>query len=172
MRVNQYIAFMRFCILTNLRKENRNMAVKGISTYQTYLMYSTSTGSGATFTKLIDITSFPDLIPPKERIDITSLSDYMRTYINGIGDTSEMSFGANYTPENYAKVVELEGHDYQYAVWFGATGSAGDEQEDGHLGKFTWSGDISAGISGGGVNEAVGMTVNCTPSTPIVFSTT
>ena len=51
-------------------------AVKGISTYQTYLMYRTTTSDS--YTKLIDITNFPDLIPPKERIDITSLSDYMR----------------------------------------------------------------------------------------------
>ena len=144
--------------------------VKGISTYQTYLMYRTSTTD--TFAKVIDITSFPDLIPPKERIDITSLSDYMRVYINGVGDTSEMSFGANYTPDNYSTIVDLEGHVYEYAVWFGATGSAGSETPDGHMGKFTWTGDISAGISGGGVNEAVGMTINCTPATVIVFSTT
>lgn len=50
--------------------------LKGISTYQTYLMYRTTTSGD--YSKLIDITSFPDLIPPKERIDITSLSDYMR----------------------------------------------------------------------------------------------
>ena len=145
-------------------------SVKGISTYQTYLMYRTSI-SGE-YAKLIDITSFPDLIPPKERIDITSLSDYMRTYINGIGDTSEFQFGANYTPENYAKVTDLEGTVYDYAVWFGATGEQGSETPDGHMGKFAWSGDISAGISGGGVNEAVGMTVNCTPSTVISYSST
>ena len=145
-------------------------SVKGISTYQTYLMYrTTSTGD---YAKLIDITSFPDLIPPKERIDITSLSDYMRTYINGIGDTSEFQFGANYTPENYAKVTNLEGTVYDYAVWFGASGEQGSEVPDGHMGKFAWSGDISAGISGGGVNEAVGMTVNCTPSTVISYSST
>lgn len=89
-----------------------------------------------------------------------------------MGDTSEMSFGANYTPESYETIVDLEGHVYEYAVWFGATGSAGDEIPDGHMGKFTWTGDISAGISGGGVNEAVGMTINCTPATVIVFSTT
>ena len=145
-------------------------AVKGISTYQTYLMYRTT--SNGDYAKLIDITSFPDLVPPKERIDITSLSDYMRTYINGIGDTSEMSFNANYTPANYQAVNDLEGHQYDYAVWFGATGSAGSETPDGHMGKFAWTGDISAGISGGGVNEAVGMTINCTPSTVVVFSTT
>ena len=146
-------------------------ALKGISTYQTYLMYRTST-SQQNWGKVIDITSFPDLIPPKDRIDITSLSDYMRVYIQGIGDTSEFSFGANYTPQNYQTIVNLEGHQYEYAVWFGANGEAGSETPDGHNGKFTWTGEISAGINGGGVNEAVGMTINATPSTVVVFSTT
>ena len=145
-------------------------AVKGISTYQTYLMYRTTTNGS--YQKLIDITSFPDLIPPKERIDITSLSDYMRVYINGVGDTAEQNYGANYTPENFSKVNALEGHQYEYALWFGASGSQGSEVPDGHYGKFSWTGDISAGISGGGVNEAVGMTINCTPATVITFSTT
>ena len=93
-------------------------------------------------------------------------------YINGIGDTSEFSFGANYTPSNFAAVNALEGKSAYYAVWFGATGDAGSETPDGHNGKFAWTGDISAGISGGGVNEAVGMTINCTPSTVVVFSST
>lgn len=145
-------------------------AVKGISTYQTYLMYRSTTNG--TFAKVIDITSFPDLIPPKDRIEITSLSDYMRIYIQGIGDTSEFQFGANYTPENYQKIVELENNQYEYAVWFGASGDAGSEIPDGHNGKFTWTGELSAGISGGGVNEAVGMTINATPSSVVIFSTT
>lgn len=140
-------------------------AVKGISTYQTYLMYRTTTAG--TYQKVIDITSFPDLIPPKERIDITSLSDYMRVYINGVGDTAEQTYGANYTPENYAKVTGLEGHQYDYALWFGASGSQGSEVPDGHYGKFEWTGDISAGINGGGVNEGVGMTITVTPSTVV-----
>ena len=150
------------------------MAVaKGISTYQTYLMYNSNSGATAAstgWTKVIDITSFPDLIPPKDRIDITSLSDYMRVYIQGIGDTSEFSFGANYTPGNYQAVVNLEGHQYTYGVFFGASGNPGAEQVDGHNGKFVWTGEISAGINGGGVNEAVGMTINCTPSTVVVYS--
>ena len=139
--------------------------IQGISTYQTYLMYRTTT-SGSYY-KLIDITNFPDLIPPKERIDITTLSDYMRKYINGIGDTAEQTYGANYTPANYAAVSALEGHQYDYALWFGASGEQGSEVPDGHLGKFEWTGDISAGVNGGGVNEAVGMTITCTPSTVI-----
>ena len=96
----------------------------------------------------------------------------MRVYINGIGDTAEQSYGANYTPANYSAVKALEGHQYEYAVWFGASGNEGSEIPDGHMGKFSWTGDISAGVSGGGVNEAVGMTVTCTPSTVITYSST
>ena len=90
-------------------------------------------------------------------------------YIQGIGDTSEFQFGANYTPDNYAAIVALEGKQYEYAVWFGASGTSGSETPDGHNGKFEWTGDVSAGISGGGVNEAVGMTISCTPATVVVY---
>ena len=147
-------------------------SAKGISTYQTYLMCSTSTSALTSSDKLIDITSFPDLIPPRDRIDITSLSDYMRVYIQGIGDTSEFSFGANYTPANYSAVEAVKGKQCYCAVWFGASGDEGSEVPDGHNGKFSWTGEISAGISGGGVNEAVGMTVNATPSTVVTYSST
>lgn len=140
--------------------------LRGISTYQTYLMYRTS--ASGEYQKLVDITSFPDLLPPNDRIDVTTLSDYMRVYINGIRDTAEQTYGANYTPENYQAVSELEDHQYEYALWFGATGAQGSEVPDGHLGKFEWTGDISAGINGGGVNEAVGMTITVTPSTVVV----
>lgn len=138
---------------------------QGISTYQTYLMYRSSTSG--TFAKVADITSFPDLIPTPERIDITTLSDYMRKYIKGIGDSGEMSFGANYTPENFQAVNNLSDHQYEYAVWFGASGNAGSEVPDGHYGKFSWTGDISASVNGGGVNEAVGMTITAIPSSVI-----
>ncbi len=140
-------------------------SVQGISTYQTYLMVKTT--SAGSYEKVVDITSFPDLIPPNERIDITTLSDAMRKYIKGIGDTSEQTYGANYTPENYAAVEDLADHQYDYALWFGASGSAGSEVPDGHNGKFEWTGDISVGINGGSVNEAVGMTITCVPSTVI-----
>lgn len=135
--------------------------VQGISTYQTYLMYKTS--SSGTYAKLIDITSFPDLIPAPQRIDITTLSDKMRKYIQGIGDTSEMTFGANYTPANFKAVNDLNGNQYWYAVYFGASG----DTPDGHNGIFEWQGDVSASVNGGGVNAAVGMTVTAVPSTVI-----
>lgn len=138
---------------------------QGISTYQTYLMVK-KTVAGS-YEKVVDITSFPDLIPPNERIDITTLSDAMRKYIKGIGDTSEQNYGANYTPENFQAVNELADNQYDYALWFGATGDPGSEVPDGHNGKFEWTGDISASVNAGAVNEAVGMTITCVPSTII-----
>ena len=135
--------------------------VRGISTYQTYLMYRTT--SAASYSKLVDITSVPDLIGTPEKIDITSLSDSQRVYIPGIQDRDDMTFNCNYTAENYTAVHDCEGHVYEYAVWFGGSGTT----PDGSKGKFEWEGDIRAGVSGGGVNEAVVMTVTCTPSTPV-----
>lgn len=143
--------------------------VRGISTYKTYLMYRTTTT--ATYAKVVDITSFPDLIGTPERIDITTLSDAQRVYIPGIQDREDMTFNCNYTVANFTAVHALEGHTYEYALWFGATGDVGSETPDGSYGKFEWTGDVRAGVTGGGVNEAVGMTVTCTPSTPVVFST-
>ena len=144
--------------------------VRGIATYKTYMMYRTnSTGSWG---KVVDITSFPDLIGTPERIDITSLSDAQRVYIAGIQDREDMTFNCNYTAQNFSDVHALEGHNYNYAVWFGATGDVGSEIPTGSDGKFEWWGDIRAGVTGGGVNEAVGMTVTCTPSTVITFSST
>lgn len=142
--------------------------VRGISTYKTYLMHTTT--SGGTYSKLLDITSFPDLIGTPERIDITSLSDNMRVYIAGIADLDEMTFNANYTPTAFAAVKALQGKQEYYAVWFGASTSNNVDTPDGSLGKFSWVGDIAPGVTGGGVNEAVGMTVTCTPSTPITFT--
>ena len=56
-----------------------------INTYGTYLMHSTD---GTTYTKLIDIKDYPDLIEPPDNLDATTLSDDMRVYIPGIKDNS------------------------------------------------------------------------------------
>ena len=135
--------------------------VRGISTYQTYLMYRTNTS--ASYAKVIDITNFPDLIGTPERIDITSLSDGQRVYIPGISDREDMTFNANYTADNFKAVKALENNQYYYALYFGSTGAEG---------IFEWTGDVRAGVTGGGVNEAVGMTVTCTPSTEVIFKET
>lgn len=127
------------------------------STYKTYLMHKATT-SATEYTKLIDIKSFPDLGGTPERLDATTLSDPMRVYIEGIQDTEELTFEANYSLADFKKIQALAGQVLPFAVFLG------DEGADG---KFGWNGTISVKITGGAVNEVVGMTITCTPNTVI-----
>ena len=115
-------------------------------------------GTGNTFTKLIDIKDFPDLGGAPEMLETTTLSDAMQTYIEGIQSADALEFTANYTKEDYEKLVALKGKDESFAVFFGA---------DGANGTFYFKGYLSARVNGGGVNEVVGMTISIAPSTAI-----
>lgn len=135
------------------------------STYGVYLMYK-STDTATEYTKLCDIKSYPDLGGSPERLDATTLSDGMRVYIEGIQDTEEMTFDANYDKAKYSTIKALEGKVVPTAVYFGhdSTGSP-----DGSDGKFTWNGTINVHVTGGQVNEVAGMQITCTPNTVITM---
>lgn len=127
-----------------------------ISTYGISLMFKETAES--TYAKLIDIKDFPDLGGAPEMLETTTLSDNMQTYIPGIQTLDALEFNANYSLADFKKIKNMEGKDYEFAVWFGA---------DGVDGKFKFTGRISAFPTGGGVNEVVGLTISIAPSTPI-----
>ena len=131
-----------------------------ISTYGISLMHKSGTGS--TYTKLIDIKDFPDLGGAPEMLETTTLSDSMQTYIPGIQSLDALEFTANYTLADYQNIVALKGTEEKFAVWFG---------NDGADGKFEFKGQISAFPVGGGVNEVVSMTISIAPSTAITLAT-
>lgn len=137
-----------------------------ISTYKIFLMSSTD---GSTYTKLIDIKSFPDLGGAPEMLETTTLSDAMQTYIPGIQSLDALEFEANYTKEDFAKLKALEGKEQQYAVWFGGTGEGKTLTPTGSDGKFKFKGQLSVYPVGSGVNEVVNMNINIAPSTPITL---
>lgn len=141
-----------------------------LSTYKVFLMKGTA-GSGSTITwaKLVDIKDFPDLGGNPERIDATTLSDKMRKYVEGIQETEEMAFTANYTKTDYTALKALEGQQLDLAVWIGGTESEGVVTPTGTDGKFSWKGTISSHLLGGGVNEVIGISIVCTPNTVIDF---
>lgn len=130
-----------------------------ISTYQTYLMYGTGTGTIA-WTKLYDIKDVPDLVGLPEQIEVTTLSDPEREYIPGIRDNEQKTFTANYDAAGYDTLVALEGQELDLAVWFGADSDG--VTPDGHDGKFVGKGYVNIGKPGGGVNEAHDMQIVCT----------
>lgn len=140
-----------------------------LSTYKTFLMHK---GTGSTYTKLIDIKTFPDLGGAPEMLETTTLSDDMQTFIAGIQSLDALEFEANYKKEDFEMLKNLEGKTDSYAVWFGGTGKGKNVTPTGSDGKFKFDGELSAFASGGGVNEPRGITISIAPSTPIEFDTT
>ena len=135
-----------------------------ISTYKVFLMKSTD---GSVFEKLIDIKDFPDLGGAPEMLETTTLSDSMQTYIPGIQSLDALEFTTNYTKDDFDNLKELEGKELTYAVWFGGTVEGNVATPTGSDGKFEFKGQLSVFVTGGGVNEVVGMTISIAPSTPI-----
>ena len=137
-----------------------------ISTYKVFLMKKTD----STYSKLIDIKEFPDIGGDPEMLETTTLSDKMQTFILGIQSNEGLSFTANYTKADFTALQALEGTEVDYAIWFGATESGGSVTPDGSNGKFSFKGELSVHVNGGGVNEVVEMTVTIAPTTAIEFA--
>ena len=142
-----------------------------ISTYKIFLMQK-ATGTGTNYTKLVDITSFPDIGGKPEMLETTTLSDGAQTYIAGIESRDAMEFECNYTKEDYTKLKALEGTDGSYSIWMGGTVSNGVVTPTGSDGKYDFKGYLSVYVNGGGVNEVVKMTVSIAPSSAITIPTT
>lgn len=139
-----------------------------ISTYQVFLMKDDA--------PLIDIKSFGDIGGAPETLETTTLSDPMTTSILGIQSFDAIEFDANYTPEKYALLKKQADDDMAiaetdqlptYGVWFGANPTS--KEPDGHNGKFSFKGRLSVHLTGGGVNEVVGMVITIAPAEPVTF---
>lgn len=124
------------------------------------------------YDKLVDIKDFPDLGGAPESLETTTLSDSSRTYIEGIQAVDPLEFTANYDATDYATLVELKGSENDFSVWFGGTEADGVVTPTGSDGKFDFSGYLSVYVTGGGVNEVVGMTITIIPSSAITKNST
>lgn len=137
-----------------------------INTISSFLMTSSD---GTTWTKLIDVKDYPDIIPAPENLDATSLTDHFRVYIPGIKDVGgNIEFTANYSAADFNTIKGMEGTEAYFAIWFGEGGTPA--VPDGHDGKFSFKGYPYASKKGGGVNEVSEMTVGIVPSTEITFA--
>lgn len=141
-----------------------------MNTYKQFLMHKGS-GQTASYTKLVDIKSTPDLGGSPEMLETTTKSDGMQTFIPGIVTLSSdgLQFTCNYDPTDYSTLKALEGNEEDYAVWFGGTESNYVATPDGSMGKFSFKGRLSVFVNGSGINEVQEMTVSIAPSTPIAF---
>jgi len=141
------------------------MAYTATITYLSFLMVK---GTGSTYTKVVDIKDYPDLLAPRENVETTTLTDGARTYIPGLQNVDgSMDFTANYDMAAVTALEALQNEQKEYAVWFGGTEVAGtDPTPTGELGKFGGKGVLSYTVSGKGVNDVREIVVHITPSSP------
>lgn len=145
-----------------------------ISTYNTFLMYDSSSTSTPSWQKVVDIKEFPDLGQDPETLETTTMTNAMQTFIMGLQGNEALDFTANYTPTDYQTVAALSGVQKHYAIWFGsdtninrtdAVASSG-----GDMGKFDFTGQLSVRVNGASVNEVVEMTISIIPNSTITFT--
>lgn len=143
---------------------------KAINSYKVYLCEYTLSNNVYTFTKLIDIKSFPDMGGTPEMLDCTTTSDAIQTFIPGIQmlNNEGLEFNANYTKDNYALVKDKSETEGNYALVYGGTLDNGTVINNGH-GAFVFKGRLAAYPKGGEVNSVVDLGISIAPSTAIEY---
>lgn len=137
------------------------------STYKSFLMHKKDTS----YEKLVDISGYPDLGGKPEQIDVTTLSDKMNVYVDGIQKLEALEFDSFYDLASYKALKALEGKDDDYSVWFGGTeGTDGTLTPTGSEGKFDFKGSLSVYVTSGDVNAARKIKITITPSKAISLS--
>lgn len=122
---------------------------QGLLTKDITLSYHT----GTVFAELPDLQDIPDLGGEIEKVEITTLADGNRRYINGIKDFGDLAFTflyGNGVADSFRILTGLEagGLAHQFRVELG----------DGTI--FAFSGFPSVVLNGAGVNEALTFTLN------------
>ena len=91
------------------------------STSLTFLYYKAA--GEQEFTKLVDITSYPDIYTKPEKLDVSTLSSNQKKYTEGMVDTPDYDFGFIYSKEAYQKIKALAGDNtIFFQLWFGEGG--------------------------------------------------
>lgn len=109
--------------------------------------------NGAAFAVLPDLIDIPDLGGEVEKVEVTTLADGNRRYINGIKDFGDLAFTflyANGAADSFRILTGLE-----------AAGAAVEfEVELPDETVFAFSGFPSVILAGAGINEALTFTLN------------
>ncbi len=115
-------------------------------------------------TALTNLLSIPDIGGSVEKVEITTLADGSRRYINGIKDYGELAFEFVYDNK-------LATDDFRVLTGFEASGESVDFElsfPDGT--SFAFSGQCSVVVAGKGVNEAMTFTLNVSLNSDIAIT--
>lgn len=118
------------------------------------LSYS-STGTES-YTDLTDLLEIPSLGGSVDKVDVTTLADASKKYINGIKDYGDLAFKFNYAKE-------------QFNTLNGLTGSINFKVTLPDNVTATFSGEPSVSLEGVGVGAAMTYTLNISLDSDIAF---
>lgn len=120
---------------------------------------------------LVEIKDYSDLEGSPNYIDVTTLSDTVAQQIPGVKQADAWEFTCNYDKATYLALKALEGAERFYSIWLGGTIAAGfDPIPAGTYGIFEVVGNLSVGITGGGVDSAVEMKVSIGKTSDVKIS--
>ena len=126
-----------------------------VSTQVTTLSSGTD---GVAWTKLVDITNYPDLGSAPSKLDTTDLSAVkFKTSILGLQEVPDLTFEANYDKTAFIAISAMTTTRH-FKLEFGSAD-----------GSFTWQGQVAIYANGAGVDEVRKMTIVLSASTPITF---
>lgn len=126
-----------------------------VSTQVTTLSSGTD---GVAWTKLVDITNYPDLGSAPSKLDTTDLSAVkFKTSILGLQEVPDLTFEANYDKTAFIAISAMTTTRH-FKLAFGSAD-----------GSFTWQGQVAIYANGAGVDEVRKMTIVLSASTPITF---
>ena len=118
------------------------------------LSYS-STGTES-YTDLTDLLEIPSLGGSVDKVDVTTLADASKKYINGIKDYGDLAFKFNYAKAQFTTLNGLTG-SVNFKVTLPDTTTA------------TFSGEPSVSLEGVGVGVAMTYTLNISLDSDINF---
>mgnify|MGYP003517579270 FL=1 len=118
------------------------------------LSYSSS--GTESYTDLTDLLEIPSLGGSVDKVDVTTLADASKKYINGIKDYGDLAFKFNYAKEQFTTLNGLTG-SINFKVTLPDTTTA------------TFSGEPSVSLEGVGVGAAMTYTLNVSLDSDIEF---
>ena len=128
---------------------------KGITL--SYGSIPSQSGGTITYTDLTDLLEIPSLGGSVEKVDVTSLADASKMYINGIIDYGDLSFKFNYATEQFNALAAIDG-DKAWKVTL----------PDETVATFTGAPNVS--LDGVGVGAAMTYSVSIALSSEIEFN--
>lgn len=93
----------------------------------TFLMKGTTASNTTTYTKLVDISEYPDIGSSVDSQDVTTLSDACHKYIDALPDPGgSIEFNGWLNETDYDAVMALAGVEQDFVIAFGGSPSASD----------------------------------------------